>query len=116
MHLPSLDYPQVYILYLSYFAGYFWLKRAQKNQESRFAELGVLTLVLAGLPVFFGGFYSWARFTSVNLGLFYFLAAQLRDRDFKKARARYALFLILALLILKLAQQTVQFGLGHWAG
>ena len=103
-HLPRFEASTLY-LYLSLFAAYRFLKR----KEHAWKFLGILTFALADLPLFVGGYYSYVRFMSVNLGLF-ILLSEVMEENPRWSSA------ILIWCISRLAVQTYHASFGLWVG
>jgi hypothetical protein len=103
-HRPRWDRSTLF-LYLSWWGGVSFLLR--KDTFSRF--LGASTILLGVLPVFVGGFYSYVRFISVNLGLFIWLSEWLATRP-------KTLLLVVTVFAVELVIQTYSYSFGLWAG
>jgi hypothetical protein len=95
----------VAFLYTSLAAAFFMLRR----QSPHWKFLGVTTLALAELPLFVGGFMSYSRFMSTNIGLMFFSAEIVAERP------ALALGLV-AWEITHLAINTYHAGFGMWSG
>jgi hypothetical protein len=108
--LPRWDAGHLY-LYVSLAAVVgFWRKRSglQEKQASDRTLVSSIGFLLAELPVFFGGFYSYVRFASVNPLMFIFVA---EEADGKPA----LIFLLTAWSIIKLAIQMIH-SMNTWVG
>jgi hypothetical protein len=67
-HLPRWDVGHLY-LYLSLFGAIRFLRR-RGAATTEWRIIGLITLLLGDLPIYFGGFFSYVRFVSINPGLF----------------------------------------------
>lgn len=103
-HHPRWDTAVLY-LYLS-LAGSVQMIKARDN-PSRL--LGWFSLAFTEVPLFFGGFYSYARFLSVSFGLFVFLTEQARKSKFRE-------LVIMIFFLTKLAIQVYKSGFHLWVG
>jgi hypothetical protein len=103
-HRPRWDVSVAY-LYLSIAAGVSFLRR----DTAWWKLMGASTLVMAQLPLFMGGFYSYVRFQSVSFGLFIFIA------ELSVNRPWLAISLV-AWAISRLAVQAYHSGFGLWVG
>lgn len=70
-HIPFLEHSYLYlILGIASSIQFF---KSNNNVHKYF--LGILTLIMVELPLFIGGYMSYPRFQSVNLGIFIFLTS-----------------------------------------
>jgi hypothetical protein len=92
-------------LYLSLCAAFFMIKRGAPH----WIFLGMTTLALAELPLFLGGFLSYSRFMSANIGLMFFSA------EIISTQPALAVALI-AYELTHLAINTYHAGFGMWSG
>lgn len=67
-NIPKFDWPRMFNV-LAIFACFQYLRK----RESFYQFLGMTILLMTEIPLFFGGFLSYARFTALNLGVFIYL-------------------------------------------
>jgi hypothetical protein len=103
-HRPRFDIAVVY-LYAALFAAYRFIRRP----EPVWKFLALAAFALGDLPIFFGGFYSYVRFASVNLGIFVLLA------ELSRKRPKFTLLWI-AWALIRLAIEIHHAGQGLWVG
>lgn len=103
-HRPRFD-AAVGFLYLSLYATYRFAKRSGDHWKL----LGILTFALADLPMYFGGYLSYMRFMSVNVGLLVILAEIAAEQP-------YLGIIMLGWSLAQLAVQTYHASFGMWTG
>ncbi|MGZ3697075.1 MAG: hypothetical protein ACXWPM_08055 [Bdellovibrionota bacterium] len=103
-HRPRIDVAVLY-LYLGLLAAYSFIKR----QGDLWRLLAIFTFALADLPMFVGGFYSYVRFVSVNIGMFVLIT------EWMKARPRWAIPIVVWALT-RMAIQVYHASFGAWVG
>lgn len=108
-HLPKFEDSYFYLL-LSLGAAFWFLKRSKSGETGAVTLfLGILTVLMAEVPLFMGGFYSYTRFMSTQLGIFVLLAVIFEKRPFLAAP-----WLIWSVTRLVGAAYSVTFG--NWTG
>jgi hypothetical protein len=104
-HVPKFDTDHL-CLYFSLIVSYMYIfRRSQKP----WILIGSISFLMAELPLFMGGFYSYSRFMSTNLGVFCLLV------EFGGKRA--PLFWVwIVWSVARLADSTYSGAFGLWAG
>ena len=103
-HFPisiDMDY---FFLILSLYVGFYFWKKGDKTHRL----LALFTIVMAEVPVFFGGFQSYSRFMLVNIGLFVFLSHIALKRP-------YLIMFYLVWGLSGLVKQSWYWVAGYWA-
>ena len=103
-HLPRFVDASLF-LYLGLMAGAYFFNRRNKSIVYLFLAIG--SWVFAELPLWFGGLYSYNRFSSIHLGLFLFLAEVFVNR-----RAWFAMWILWSFS--RLSMLSYRAGFGHW--
>ncbi|MEI8347051.1 MAG: hypothetical protein WCG27_06270 [Pseudomonadota bacterium] len=102
--LPRYD-RAVFFLYFSCWAGYVLLRR----KDILFKILGGSSLMMAIIPIFFGGFFSYDRFVATNLA-FFFILGELCQKN------KILLWIITLLFIPAFGVQIFYYASGRFAG
>lgn len=103
-HRPRWDVAVLY-LYAALYGAYRFIRR----ERAEWKFLALSTFALGDFPIFFGGFYSYVRFASVNLGIFVLLA------ELSRRRPKFTMLWI-AWALVRLAIEVYHASLGAWVG
>jgi hypothetical protein len=92
-NLPKFDQSRIFAILAIVSAASFF-----RRPGAQWKFLALVTLMMSEIPLFLGGFFSYPRFSALNLGVFIFLVELARER----------LWLILVLLILAVTRLDVE--------
>ncbi len=104
-HLPRYDDSRFFV-YCTLGLG---IAAFRKKSDPRWLVMIATMIAFAELPIFYGGYYSYVRFVSINLGLFCLASEFLASRPILT-------FLWLAFSLTRLAIATMTYTSGVWAG
>jgi len=114
-HIPRLTFDYLALCFGYYAAACLVFARSRlgfkglSTQKPILSFIGIETAMLAGLPLFVGGYYSYSRFISTNVGVFIVLTPLVSKRPI--------LFLMAIIwCLVGLATQLHHWSLGLWCG